>query len=58
LGEKASLCPAGVFWSVMVLLVLSSCMSMGDGSVADEMLSSACCWEMVIGRGIVGCGGK
>ena len=58
LGEKASLCSVGVFWSVMVLLVLSSCMSMGDGSVADEMLSSACCWEVVIGRGIVGCGGK
>jgi hypothetical protein len=38
----------------MRLLVLSSCVSMGDGSVRVKVLSSVCCCEIVIGRGIVG----
>ena len=54
LGEKASVCVAVVSWSVMRIFVLSSCVSMGDGSVSVKVLSSVCCCEVVIGRGIVG----
>lgn len=38
----------------MRIFVLSSCVSMGDGSVSVKVLSPVCCCEVVIGRGIVG----
>ena len=51
LGDKTSTCPAGGHG--LGLLVVSSCVSIGERSELFKRLSSSCSLEVSRGRGIV-----